>query len=270
MISALRHLGRRFTRRRGPDSVALALSGGAVLGAAHIGVLKALEERQVPVSRLAGTSIGAFVAALYAFGKTPDEIADIVIDLDWLDISRFTLSRFGLLSNSEMGKNITDVLGEVRIEDAPIPLSMIATDLSSGEMVVLEQGDVATAVMASACLPGIFIPVEMGERLLCDGGLVENLPVSPLLKANAGYVIGVDLNARRRYQRPNDIIDLMVNVVDISIDHASRVQAKKVDLLITPELGTFSRTDTSRIAELIDHGYKTAVKALDAAGLKGP
>ncbi len=263
MLSSFRALMQRFSGRQTvPDSVALALGGGAVLGAAHVGVLRALEESGIRISRISGTSIGAFIAALYAFGKSPEEIATVVTELDWLDITRFTLSRFGLLSNSELGKQVTDLLGDVDFEQSRIPLTVIATDISSGNKVFLDSGELAPAVMASACIPGVFIPVEIDGRLLVDGGLVENVPVTPLVSAGEPFVIGVDLNARRHYQRP--IIDLMANVVDIAIDHASSIQAKKADLLITPEIGSFSRTDTSRIAELIEEGYRTAMKALAA------
>ena len=263
MLSFLRDKISRLTGSKSmPDSIALALGGGAVLGAAHIGVLRALEEHKFRISRISGTSIGAFIAALFAFGKNSEEIGEIVTELDWLDITSFTLSKFGLLTNSELGRQLTRVLGDVRIEEAQIPLSMIATDLSSGRKVILDRGDLAAAVMASACIPGVFIPVEREDLLLVDGGLVENVPVSPLKEAGEPFIVGVDLNALRHYQRPEDIIDLMANVIDIAIDHASRVHASKADLLITPELNSFSRTDTSCMPELMDEGYRAAKQAL--------
>ncbi|HDP97696.1 MAG TPA: patatin, partial [bacterium] len=161
------------------NKIGLALGGGAVLGAAHIGVLKAMEELDIPVHFVAGTSIGALVAALYAFGKDYKQIEKIAAELDWLDVSGLSLSQYGLLSNKKLGKIINKAIGDVDFEDARIPLAMIATDISHGKEVVLKQGNVATAVMASTCIPGIFIPVEIEGKLLVDGGVVENVPISP-------------------------------------------------------------------------------------------
>ncbi|MCA9743565.1 patatin-like phospholipase family protein, partial [candidate division KSB1 bacterium] len=111
----------------------LALGGGAVLGAAHIGVLKAFEENDIRLAALTGTSIGAFIAALYAFGKSADEISEFVHELDWLDVTSLSLSKFGLLSNEKMGERLTEILGEVRFDQAKIPFALVATDLSSGK-----------------------------------------------------------------------------------------------------------------------------------------
>lgn len=257
-------LARKPRFNRLPEAgVALALGGGAVLGAAHIGVLKALNESGVKVSRISGTSIGAMIAALYAFGKTPREIEKHVTELEWLDVTSFTLSRYGILSNDDLGRQVANLLGAVDIADAPIPLYLIATDLTSGSKIVLSQGDVARAVMASACIPGIFVPVEIDGRLLVDGGLLENVPVSPLREAGAGFVVGVSLSAGRQYQRPQDIIDVFANAIDIAIDNVTRSQTSEADLVIAPRLSSYSRRDMSRIPELIDEGYRSTRQLLD-------
>ena len=240
--------------------VSLALGGGAVLGAAHVGVLKALHERLISIKQISGTSIGAFIAALYAFGKTPSEIEYIITELDWLDVTSFTLSKYGILNNAELGKKLTSLLGDVDFKKAKIPLFLVSTDLATGEKVVLKEGRVADAVMASSCLPGIFVPVEINTRLLVDGGLVENVPVSPLREAGAEFIIGVDLSAGRKYQRPQDIIDVFANSIDIAIDNVTRLQTSDADLIIAPGLSAYSRRDTSRIPELIREGEKTTQK----------
>ncbi len=225
------------------NKIGLALGGGAILGAAHIGVLKAFAEENIPVSAISGTSIGALVAALYAFDVSLDEIEKIAMDLDWLDISGFAFSRLGLLTNEKMGKKIKDVLGEVQFSDARIPLSVIATDVGRFEKVVLDSGDVARAVMASASVPGIFIPVEIDDRMLVDGGLMENVPISPLQNKAMDIIVGVDLNAGRKFKNPEDLIDVLLNAIDIAIDNATRIQTQKVDLLITPALSAYNRAD---------------------------
>ena len=244
------------------EGVSLALGGGAVLGAAHVGVLKALDEHDVKVLQISGTSIGAFIATLYAFGKKPAEIEKIVTELDWLDVTKFTLSKYGILSNEALGKQLTSELGDVDFDEAEIPLTLVATDISSGKKILLNKGKVARAVMASSCIPGAFIPVDIDDRLLVDGGLVENVPISPLRESGADFIIGVDLNAGRHYQRPDDIIDVLANAIDIAIDNVTRSQTTDADLLIAPELASYSRRDTSRSAELIEEGYRIASELL--------
>ncbi len=242
--------------------VGLALGGGAVLGAAHIGVLRALDEFDIKVSYLAGTSIGAFISAFYGFGKSWQEIQSITTDLDWLDISKISLSQFGLLSNKKLGDIVIDTIGEKSFEDADIPIAMIATDITSGERVVLRQGDIATAIMASACIPGIFIPVEIDDRLLVDGGIVENVPVTPLRDMGADFIIGVALNAIHSHNKPENIVEVLLNSFDFTIRTATRLQTSEADILINPDLSDFNMINSKQAEDLIEIGYKAAKEKL--------
>jgi len=259
-----KHLARLWEGARLPrGGISLALGGGAVLGAAHIGVLKALDGYGVKINRISGTSIGAMIAALYAFGKSPEEIERNVVELEWLDVTSFTLSRYGILSNDDLGRQVSNLLGNVDIAEARIPLYLMATDLTDGAKVVLSKGNVSQAVMASSCIPGVFVPVEIDGQLLADGGLLENVPVSPLREAGAGFIVGVDLSAGRHYQRPQDIIDVFANAIDIAMDNVTRSQTSEADLIIAPELSSYSRRDISRIPELIEEGYRSTRQLLD-------
>ena len=259
-----------WRKQKGDHSrkIGLALGGGAVLGAAHIGVLKALEESEIEIDSITGTSIGAFVATLFAFGITAREIEVIVTELGWLDISKFALSKYGLLSNAKLGEAVRSIIGDVTFADANISLAVIATNIATGKRVVLDQGDVAEATMASTCLPAVFAPVEIDGQMLVDGGLVENVPLSPLRTMRANYIIGVDLNAKRKYEKPGDMIDVLMNALDIAIDNSTRLQTKNVDLLITPEVFHFSRTDRDNIERLVKVGYKAAAPQLKEFAIK--
>ncbi|MCF8051138.1 MAG: patatin-like phospholipase family protein [Desulfobacterales bacterium] len=243
--------------------IGLALGGGAILGAAHIGVLGALEERNIKISSISGTSIGAFIAALYAFGVSPQEIETKVADLNWLDAAGFSISKYGLLSNEKLGEALKDTLGDVQFKDAKIPLAVVATDIGACKKVILKEGNVAEAVMASACIPGIFIPVEINGRLLVDGGLIENVPISPLKEMGEEMILGVDLNAKRKYQKPEDIIDVLANALDLAIDNATRLQTQEADILIAPELSAYNRADVEKIHDLIKEGYDAAQAILN-------
>lgn len=243
--------------------VGLALSGGATLGAAHVGILRALREADVPIERIAGTSVGAIAAALYAFGTSIEDIEEIALEMSWLSISSFRPSRLGLLANHRLGALLEETIGRPRLEEAPIPLAVVATDIGRGERVVLDRGPVVSAVLASACVPGIFQPVERDGRLLVDGGLVDNLPGSVARELGARTVIGADLNTRRSYQDPEDLVDVILNATDIAINNATRLQAAAaIDLHIAPRLSNYGRLRSRRGAQLIEEGYRAARDAL--------
>jgi len=240
----------------------LALGGGAVLGAAHVGALKALDEYDIEINYIAGTSIGALVAAFFAFGYKWKEIQKIASELKWIDITEISLSRYGLLSNEKLGKLIIEHIGNKNIEDSEIPLAMIATDVTSGEKVILNKGPVADAVMASTCIPGIFNPVEINGQMLVDGGIVENVPIKTIRKMGAEYVIGIDLNAKHKDEKPGNILDVIINSFNFLMQQSDKLLTEDADLLIKPDLTAFNRSDMSQVDELIKTGYKESKKVL--------
>lgn len=255
-----RSLKNKLSRGR----IGLALGGGAVLGAAHVGVLRALQEKEISISCLSGTSVGALVASLYAFGVSVRQLEEMVRRLKWLDVSALSLSRYGLLSNQKLGQIIREIVGEVKVEMAVLPLAIMATDIATGEKVVITEGDLATAVMASAAVPGIFVPVERQGRLLMDGGLVENVPLSPLPDLGATFVIGVNLTARRNYRRPRNLIDLLTNTFDILVNTSVASQINQADVVIEPELAGYDYSDLNQVPFLIEEGYRATLKVLSA------
>jgi NTE family protein len=244
-------------------NLGVALGGGAAYGAAHVGVLKAFVELGIKPEYISGTSIGAFVAAHYAFGTPIDEIEKIGLELDWLDVTGIKLSKLGLLSNERLGKKVIDQIGKVTIERSVIPLAMIATDICTSNKVVLNEGPLHKAVMASTCLPGVFVPVEWDNMLLVDGVLCENVPVSPLREMGAVDVIAVDLTTNRKYKCPEDIIDVLTNTFDIGLNNMIREQLDNDQTtLIQPELTAYNKADTGKAENLIREGYEATMKAL--------
>ena len=242
--------------------IGLALGGGAVLGAVHIGVLKAIDELNIPVHFISGTSIGAFVSAFYAFGKSWEEIESFANELDWLDLTGLSISKLGLLSNKKLGDLVKSTIGDVNIEEAKIPLAMVATDITTGEKIIFTKGDVENAVMASTCIPGIFIPVEIDNRLLVDGGIVENVPITTLREMGAKFIISVDLNADRPYKKPENIVDVMLRTFDFTLKATTKLQTEKADIEIKPDLSRYNMVDMNQADELIHTGYVEAKKAL--------
>lgn len=244
-------------------TLGLALSGGAVLGCAHIGVLQALDECGIRVTHLAGTSIGALVAAFYASGCSGKEIQAIAEGLRWKDLARPSPSRLGLFSQDRLRATLRARFGDARIEDAAISTALVTTDISTGEKVVLTSGDLAEAASASACFPGIFLPVEWEGKLLVDGGLTEHLPVSPLKSWGVERIIAVDAFIGMTFQRPKTLVNLIKNSVDIVLVQGSRQVVEDVDLLIAPDLYRFSSTELRHIPEIVQEGYEAAMRSLE-------
>ena len=245
-------------------TLGLALSGGAVLGAAHIGVLQALDQENVEVTHLAGTSMGALVASLYAFGFSGSAIEDLLDELRWPDVTRFHPSRLGLLSMGRLVEVLKKHVGEVRIEEAPVPLALVATDISTGERVVLREGPLAESATASACVPGIFVPMEVGGRLLVDGGLVENLPVGPLEDRGVDRAIVVDVHMGRTYHRPRSYLEVLSNALDIALASSARPAVReKSYVLVTPDLHGFSRAEMEDVPSLVREGHRAAMAKMD-------
>lgn len=242
----------------------LALGGGAVRGAAHLGVLKTLDDAELKPDCLAGTSIGAFVAALYAFGQTPEQILNIIQELELFDIARIRLQKLGLMSHDDMGNLIREAIGEQNIEDSPIPLAIVATDLVSGNAVVMTEGRLIPAVLASTCIPGVFSPIKINGQMLVDGGLVENVPVSQLPPLGADVVVGVNLNGAPDYGEPDDLIDVLFNATDIAIDTTTRIQMHSADVGINLSLSQYERTNPAHITALYEEGLKAAQDAIPA------
>ena len=240
------------------QNIGLALGGGAALGVAHVGVLKALEEMAVEVRIVSGTSIGAFVAALMALGVPTNRMREIAHEMDWLDVAKLSISRYGLMSNEKLRKLLRKEVGDATFEDTIMPLAIVATNISNGKKVVIQEGDIATAIMASTALPGLFTPVNWEGQLLVDGGLTENVPITPLYSMGAKITLGVDLIFKRHYGKPNNIVDVLTNAIDIAINNGNLMQLRKADALILPDLSQFAIFRNEDIDALIQAGYISA------------
>ncbi len=243
--------------------IGLALGGGAAKGIAHIGALKAFEEERIRIHCISGTSVGALVASYYAFGRPAESILSIGSTLNLSRILNFTLERGGLFSTNAIREMIHRDLGDCRIEDADIPLAICATDIETGEQLIFREGNLADAVCASMAVPGLFVPVEVNGRILVDGGLVENVPISPLAGMGAGIIVAVDLSHVGRYPKPEDTLDVISNAINIGIDFNTRKQLKKVDIAVPLDLSRYSLTNNADcVEELYMEGYHPMMKKI--------
>lgn len=276
--------------------IGVVLGGGGARGAAHIGVLRELERLQVPVDAIAGTSMGAIVGGLYAAGKTPAELEEIVATLDWgnsfkdkpprrdlafrrkQDDAAFPIQfELGLRDGSLQlprgliqGQKLAHILRELTeatgpIEDfdqLPIPFRAVASDLGSGEAWVMASGDLAEALRASMSAPGIFAPVVVDGRTLVDGGLVGNVPVETIQAMDVDIVIAVDVEFP--LYPPEDLnsaLDVTAQMLTILIRKETQRQLDALDdddILIRPELGLFGSTNFAEIREAVEPGAVAA------------
>ncbi len=178
--------------------IGLALSGGGARGLAHIGVLKVLEQEGIPVDFLAGTSMGGVIAAAYASGLSVDYIEKEALRMgrlrNLITLLDRSLPRRGLVEGQKVQEYLTTHLGDKTFEEMKIPLSLVAVDLISGQEVVLNSGSVVDAVRATVSLPGVFAPFRLGDYLLVDGGVLNNLPADVVRGMGANVVIAVDVS----------------------------------------------------------------------------
>lgn len=180
--------------------VGLVLSGGAARGFAHIGVLQALEARNVRIDAIAGTSMGAILGAMYAAGMTADEIYTLADEVGWRDVIDLSFQT-GLLKGDKLREFLAEHL-PARFSDLKLPLVVTTTDVESGEEHVILDGDLIQAVRASSSFPGAFEPVEYDGRTLADGGIVNNLPVAAVGLTGCDYVLASDATTPRRSAFP--------------------------------------------------------------------
>ena len=273
--------------------VCLALAGGGALGLAHVGVLRALEEMRVPIDCIAGTSMGAIVGGLYAAGYSPAELEELALTLDWSGFVRdaperrhlpyrrkiddqlyltrweFGVSKSGLelpaglVGGHRLGVELRllglRAIGVESFDDLPIPFRAVAADATDGETVVLDRGNLASALRASMAVPGLFAPVERDGRLLVDGGVVANVPVDAALAMGAEVVIAVDLGrplAER--DRPKSITGVVSQSLDALRQRESARALAKADLVVRPDLEDWSLLDFHAAGELLERGAAAA------------
>src|SRR5712692_6126977 len=195
------------TRRR--PRVGLALGGGFARGLAHLGVLKVLVENHIPIDAMAGTSVGSVVAAAYASGCTMDEMLAEARAVRWSDIASWTIPRLGFATNVRMEAMLQRLLRRSRFEELSLPLSVVATDVSTGQAVVFREGELFPPVRASCSFPGLFVPVSYQGRLLVDGAIVGSVPVGALQQMGVDVIVAVHLKTGDPSQAPTNVFQVV-------------------------------------------------------------
>lgn len=283
-------------------TIGLVLSGGGARGFAHVGVLKALEENHIPVDYIAGASMGGLVGAMYAMGKTPGEMEALIGQLNWEQLLTPTTTFENLsFRRKEDRRNIPAPItlkgrindlklpnalnsgheagllfdrvalpyAQVRnFHDLPIPFACVGTDMVNGESVTLDKGSLSQSLRATMSVPGVFAPVEIDGRILSDGGLVNNIPTNVVKAMSADIVLVVNIETQLAGRESLDsILGVLAQTINIASADNSRRSLQQANLIIRPDLGTFSNTDFSKAKAIIDLGYQGAQSQIEL--LKG-
>ena len=290
------------TKQAQRPKIGVVFGGGGAKGAAHIGVLKVLEEQKIPVDYIAGTSMGAIVGALYASGLSAGELEKVITSINWKDVFSGEPDRrdrdyrrkredYEILSGLSVGikagkvampKGLikdqkVNVLFEMLMlhtsgiddfDKLPIPYRAVATDLETGEMVVLKDGRLADAARASMSVPGAFPPMELNGRLLIDGGIVRNLPVDIVREMGADIIICIDVDKPLPERKAlSGSLAILNQMIDIMMKKNVREQVKTLgpqDVYINPDLGVFGSADFDKAAEISRLGENAAMAKVDS------
>lgn len=280
------------TRTTKRPSVGLVLEGGGALGLAHIGVIQWLEEHRIPVSYVAGTSMGGLVGGVYATGRSASEIRQIVQTINWDEVLRGqtpfpdlafrrkqdahdypSTLEFGLHKGLHFpagfnsGQQVSLILDQISLpyselksfNDLPIPFACVATDLRSGKEYVFRSGPLALALRSTMSLPGIFTPVRSGDHIYADGGLLNNIPIGVAKEMGADVVLGIHLEvAPLDPEKPLSTVAVLSRSVSVLIADNELRSMEQADILVTVPLQKYTATDYDKGDAIIEAGYEAA------------
>ena len=241
----------------------LALGSGAARGFAHLGVLQALEEKGIRIDYISGCSIGALIGALYCSGMSVLEIIDLAVGIEpweWIDIS---VPKKGLVQGRKLELLVKKLTGGKKFEELEKPLAVVATDLGTGDRVVLDKGYVYKAVRASVAIPGIIAPLELDGRILADGGLVDPVPVDLVKRMGAEYTVGVNLGSWIEDKRMDSIYDVIIQSIDILQNEIIMLRGIDADLIINPYLKNINPVTFNQVEECIHAGRNAALEVME-------
>jgi len=247
-----------------PPRIGLALGGGAARGFAHVGVIQVLEEAGIRPDLVVGTSAGSLVAALYASGKSGAQLLQVAQTMEEAAFTDWTLPIFsrGMLRGEALARYVNAQLGGRLIQDMPLPLGIVATDLNSGLGVLFQRGDTGTAVRASSAVPAVFQPVKIAGHEYVDGGLVSPVPVRYARQMGAELVIAVDISNPPEGNVPGDTLQILLQTFAIMGKSINTYELREADVVVRPGLAGVQSADFHARLRSIEAGRQAMLKAL--------
>ncbi|HWJ78232.1 MAG TPA: patatin-like phospholipase family protein [Niallia sp.] len=243
--------------------IGLALGSGGARGFAHIGVIKVLRDAGIPIDYMAGSSIGAIIACLYASGEDINRLYTLAKFFKRKYYLDFTIPKMGFISGNKVKELIQLFTYGKNIEELDIPISVVATDLIKGEKVVFTKGPIAPAVRGSISIPGIFVPEKYNGRLLVDGGVVDRVPVTVVKEMGADIVIGIDVAHSNVPSEVNNIYDVIIRSIEIMQMELVQSREPVSDIMIKPPVEGFSSKAFTDLDQIIALGEEEGKKYVD-------
>lgn len=246
--------------------VALVLGGGGALGFAHIGVIEALLENNIPIDMVVGTSMGAVVGASYCSGYSLDQMKKFAEDISLFKMIDVHFNFSGLVSGRRVVKMLKEVIKDVNTEDLPIKFVCNAVDLLTGKEVVLDKGNVIKNVRASLSVPGVFVPVKLNNMVLVDGGVINNMPHDIAKQLGADIIIAVDVVTKSTLtELPKTMLGYFIQSWFIAQKELQNNKKKFYDVLIRPDTFSYAQTDyKGELAlEICDRGKQETLKHIN-------
>lgn len=263
LANKVRRLPHAWDRPEATPGIGLALGGGFARGFAHLGVLQVLEKNQIPVSCLAGTSIGSILAGAYASGVPLARMAAVCRKIHFRDFGRWKLSRLGLASNDRMADLVRRCFHALTFEELLVPTAIVATDLGTGEPAVFTQGDLVEAIRASCAYPGLFEPVYSQGRCLADGGLVAPVPTRAARELGARCVVGVSVGFNNwDGGAPTNLFQVVSRSICAAQKYQDETWQREADLVIEPAVQEIDWDEFHRADEAIAAGVEATQAAL--------
>ncbi len=245
-----------------PARIALVLGGGAARGFAHIGVLKILENNQIPIHMIIGTSAGSFVGSLYAYGFNAYQLQKIALGIERGDIADFTIPDNGFIKGDLLEDYVNRMLRNTPMEKLRIPFHAVATEVPNGRETVFGSGNTGKAVRSSCSIPGVFNPVLISGRMYVDGGVVSPVAVDAARRLGADVVIAVDISSDLDTTQPSGAIETILQSINIMSSKISVDQLSRADIVIRPLVGRIGSADFTMRNDAILEGEKAALQTL--------
>ena len=248
-----------------PRRLGLALSGGGSRGVAHAGVLGVLRKEGIKPDVIAGCSVGAIMGAFYAAGIDLDKQRKFAQNLGWRSIRMLGLPRMGFFKPGEMERFLHGVLGDILIEDLPIPLAIMATEFRTARSVVFREGPLCRALCASSAIPIVFSPVIEGKRVLVDGGLTDNLPSQVCRVMGAEVVLAVNVIPSFGHHRTyKNLFDIAMGTFDMLALPSTDRGCRAADIAVVPRVAAFNPSDLAPLDDLVARGAAAMRRSVPA------
>lgn len=237
-------------------------SGGAK-GFAHVGVLRALEENNVPIDVLSGSSMGSLVGAFYVTGMRPDFMERLARTLTWRHWVDVTVPRVGLVAGKKVHDLVALLTRNATFEQANIPFAIVATELISRELVTFRTGSLADAVRASISIPGVFVPYVHETGVFVDGGVMERVPVAAAKSLGADIVIAVDVAGKHKRIAPETMMDVVTMSLDAMQEQFIEERLRDADICIQPDLSLIGSSQFSKAGDAMEIGYEATMAEMN-------